>query len=226
MIHRIWLAAPLMAWLLLMPCTNVLAQSGDPIVAVAPGLTKPIEISASRLAAYLERHPFVEPKKALQNIVDIAFLAQSAQNKGLGDIVVLHTWYAVLAEQYLDTFEDKYTAEKLSEDKLKAVYNKPQNYYRYNHPDLVNVDHIVLGVKSKSRLELPSVEPQLSDAKRLIHKLHATLTETNEITRDGFLKAGDDLKTDAARLGLEIEAQKLVGLRSRDRCRAIWISVL
>ena len=84
-----------------------------------------------------------------------------------------------------------------------------QNYYRYNHPDLVNVDHIVLGVKSKSRLELPSVEPQLSDAKRLIHKLHATLTETNEITRDGFLKAGDDFKTDAAGLGLEIEAQKI-----------------
>lgn len=209
MIHRIWLAAPLMAWLLFMPCTNALAQSGDPIVAVAPGLTKPIEISASRLAAYLERHPFVEPKKAVQNIVDIAFLAQSAQSKGLGDIVVLHTWYAVLAEQYLDTFEEKYTAEKLSEDKLKAVYTKPQNYYRYNHPDLVNVDHIVLGVKSKSRLALPSVEPQLSDAKRLIHKLYATLTETNEITRDGFLKAGDDLKTAAAGLGLEIEAQKI-----------------
>ena len=105
-----------------MPCTNVLAQSGDPIVGVAPGLTKPIEISASRLAAYLERHPFVEPKKAVQNIVDIAFLAQSAQSKGLGDIVVLHTWYAVLAEQYLDIFEDKYTAEKPSEDKPKAVY--------------------------------------------------------------------------------------------------------
>ena len=97
MIQRTLFRFPLIALFLCMPLTDVLAQNRDPVVAVAEGLTKPIEIPASRLAAYLEKHPFVEPEKALQNIADIAFLAQGAQKKGLGDIVVLHTWYVVLA---------------------------------------------------------------------------------------------------------------------------------
>ena len=200
---------PLIASFLFMPFTDVLAELGDPVVAVAPGLTKPIEISASRLAEYLERHPFVEPEKALQNIADIAFLAQGAKKKGLGDIVVLHTWYVTLAEQYLKTFEEKLTAEKISEDKLKAVYNEPQNFIKFNHPEMVNVDHIVLGVKSNSRLAFPTVEPQISDAKRLINKLYAALNESKENTREGFLAAADDLKAEAEGLGFEIEPQKI-----------------
>lgn len=192
-------------------CLLPLTTQGAPsdVIAVAPGLHRPIEVTGAMLSAHLKSFPEQALTSAVQDIVDTALLAQIARARGLdADAFVQERRREALAWSYLKTvFEPSYVSQAVPEAEARAAYKA--NLSRFVHPEVIKASHILIGSPTSKSIEMPKDEALASKARELIARVEAALKTKRPISEEDFVAAPESIRKDAEALGFVVRGESL-----------------
>jgi len=164
-----------------------------------------IEISESRLLDYAERHPTVELKQLLSDLIEFELLVQKAQGAGLGtDEVVTVARDRIMVRKYLEAdFEPLWTADKIPRSYLESSYTRNKNVF--NHPELREASHIVITNNGKR----PTDAEVDQSCAVLAAEIHQDFSDEPAKDMETFLERAKRYEKRGDALGVQVQGQRL-----------------
>jgi hypothetical protein len=183
--------------------------SPSEVLAVAPGLSGPIEVTQGMLERHQHQFPDQGLESAVQDIVDTVLLAQIARVKGLAtDSYVLERRREALAWTYLkNVFELNHLPKTVPDSDSLRVYKA--NQAKFIHPELVKVDHIIVGAATKKSIEMPKDEALSAQGRALLMGLAKRLSNALPTSSAAFRDAVRLIRPEAEALGLKARGEAL-----------------